>query len=349
LLKIHILNDVVSANLLKNIEIFIFTLLLTCNVTLLRAAPTPAGTLISNQAKLSYTVDGIAQTPVTTNIATFTVLEIVNVSLIWQDAGQVHVNTPQVNAPLTFVLTNTGNGTQSYRLQRDNTVVGDQFDPNNGSAGAVFIENGLEPGFQATGPNADTLYIPGQGTPPVLAGASLTVYVSSDIPSALAIGNTGRVNLQVVSRTLGLAGSPPGSTHPNITEAGQTATSVVVTGLTQGQAVSQGAYVVDGAVVTIKKSILYPTDANALIPGTELKYRLLVEVQGIGSVDNLIVNDPLPAQLNYLANSITVGTVAKTDALDADNAQFVNNTVSVNLGNITAPATYVIEFRATLK
>jgi uncharacterized repeat protein (TIGR01451 family) len=335
--------------LLKNIEKLFFAVLLSSYAALLFAAPTAAGAQISNQATLSYSVDGIPQSPVTTNIASFTVLEVVNLSLTWQDAGQVHVNTPQVNAPLTFVLSNTGNGSQSFSLRRDNNQLGDQFDPSNGTAGALFIENGLEPGFQASGPNADNVYIPSQGTPPVAAGASLTIYVNSDIPSGLAIGNAGAVNLQAASRTLGLAGSAPGSTHPNVTSAGQTPTAMAVTGLTQGQANSSGAYVVDGAIVKIIKTIVSPTDASALIPGTEVKYRLLVEIQGIGSVQNVIVNDPLPAQLIYLANSITVGGVSKTDATDADNAQFFNNTVSVSLGNITAPAIYAIEFSTTLK
>jgi uncharacterized repeat protein (TIGR01451 family) len=335
--------------LLKNIEKLFFAVLLSSHAALLYAAPTAAGAQISNQARLSYSVEGIPQTPVMTNIATFTVLEVVNVSLTWQDAGQVHVNTPQTNAPLTFVLSNTGNGSQSFSLRRDNKLVGDQFDPSNGTAGALFIENGLEPGFQASGPNADSVYIPSQGTPPVAAGASLTIYINSDIPTALDIGNVAAVNLQVASRTLGLAGSPPGSTHPNITASGQVASAMAVTGLTQGQANSTGAYVVDGAIVKIKKSIVSPAVASALIPGTELKYRLLVEVQGIGSVQNVIINDPLPAQLIYIANSITVGGVSKTDATDADNAQFVSNAVSVNLGNITAPASYVIEFSTTLK
>ncbi len=335
--------------MLKNITFLIVFLANLLCVIVAHAAPTLAGTVISNQAQVKYSVEGITQTPAPSNVATFTVLEIINVNMVWQDSAQVRVNTPQNNAPLTFVLSNTGNGSQSYNLFRDNAITGDQFDPPNAAAGAIYIENGLEPGFQATGPNADTVYIAGVNYPTVAAGGSQTVYVVSDIPSGLAIGNAGLVNLRAESRTLGVAGSTPGTAHPNITAVGQPSTALVVTGLTQGQASRAGGYVIDGVVVVVKKTIVSPTDASQLIPGTELRYRLTVEVQGIGTVQNLVINDPLPPQLNYIVNSITVGGASKTDAPDTDNAQFANNTVTANLGNVAAPASVVIEFRTTLK
>jgi uncharacterized repeat protein (TIGR01451 family) len=335
--------------LLKRFILFVFLCAGIACSALVCAAPTLAGTVISNQAQLHYSVDGVAQTPTTSNIISFTVLEIVNMSLVWQDAVAVHVSTPQQNAPLAFTLTNTGNGTQSYNVLRDNAVVGDQFDPNSAAAGAIFIENGLLAGFQATGPNADTAYIAGSNGLTLTPGESKVVYLVSDIPSGLAIGNTGGVGVRVESRTIGVAGSLPGSTHANITQVGQLSTGLAVTGLTQGQASSTGTYVIDGVVVVVSKTIVSPTNASNLIPGTELKYRVLVGVQGTGSVQNLIINDPLPVQLTYISNSISLDAMSKTDATDTDNVEFTNNTISVNLGNVTAPASFVIEFRTTLK
>jgi uncharacterized repeat protein (TIGR01451 family) len=183
----------------------------------------------------------------------------------------------------------------------------------------------------------------------VAPGSSRIIYVVSDISSGLAIGNLGHVDFRAHTRTLGVVGSLPGSSHPNITVIGQTSTGLAITGLTGGQGSARGSYIIDGVVVTVKKTIISPTDANSLIPGIEMRYRLLVEVQGIGSVQNLVVNDPIPAQLTYVANSITLDGGPRTDAVNTDNAQFSNNNVSVNLGNVTAPASYVVEFRAILK
>jgi hypothetical protein len=119
-----------------NHYLFLFAITFICCAPL-RAASTLAGTVISNQAQLSYSINSIAQTPVPSNIASFTVLEIVNLNLVWQDAGQVRVNTPQLNAPLAFTLSNTGNGPQTYNLTRANTITGDQFDPINPATGAM--------------------------------------------------------------------------------------------------------------------------------------------------------------------------------------------------------------------
>jgi uncharacterized repeat protein (TIGR01451 family) len=250
---------------------------------------------------------------------------------------------------LTFVLANTGNGNESFSLQRNNALAGDQFDPPNAASGSIYIENGLQPGFQATGPFADTVYISGVNDPMLAASSSQTVYVVSDIPSALAIGNTGDVTLSAQSRTIGVAGSLPGSAHPNVSTLSATSTEQVITGMSQGQSNAVGRYVIDGAVVRVNKSILSPISADMLIPGVEIRYRLLVEVQGIGSVQQLVINDPMPAPVTYVPNSMTVDTIAKTDVSDSDNGQFNSNTVSVNLGNVTAPAAFVLELRAILK
>ncbi len=327
--------------------LFLLAIIFVC-ATPLHAASTPAGTVISNQAQLKYSINGIQQTAITSNSADFTVLEVVNVVLVSLDSGAVRVSTPQLNAPLTFSLNNTGNGTQTYDLSRINNITGDQFDPSS-AATAIFIESGLLAGFQATGPNADTVYTAGSNSVSVAAGGSKIVYVVSDIPSALAIGNEGTVELSAKSRILGLAGSTPGSTHPNISVIGQTSTVLAVTGLTRGQASAPGSYRIDGVIVKVTKTIVSPSDANNLIPGTEMIYSLLVKVEGVGTVQNLVVNDPIPAQLSYVAGSMTVDNAPRTDAVDTDNAQFSSNTVTVKLGDVTAPKNYDIKFRTTLK
>jgi len=100
-------------------------------------------------------------TPITSAPATIRVHEIINVTLVWQDNAPVSVSTPNTSDALTVLLTNTGNGSESFALSRNNTLGGDNYDPANGSTGEIVLENGLPAGFQASGPNADTLYISG--------------------------------------------------------------------------------------------------------------------------------------------------------------------------------------------
>ncbi len=322
------------------------------SLSVANALPTVAGTVISNQAQLRYNVNFVAQTPLPSNTVTFAVQEVVNVSVVWQDASSVRVNTPQTNAVLTFVVNNTGNGTEAFSLFRTNAIGGDQFDPPNASVGAVFIENGLQVGFQPSGPNADALYMLGVNEPVITAGASVTVYAVSDIPSALSIGNIGFLDLQVRATTIGLASSIPGTAHVDVSNpamATNNAALTVVAGLSRGIASARGSFLIDGVEVRVFKSVLSPSNPDLLIPGVEILYQLLVKVQGIGSVQQLVISDPLPAQLTYVPNSIRVNNQLKTDAADGDSSQFASNTVTVNLGNVTAPTDFVIELKAILK
>ncbi|MGH6610282.1 MAG: hypothetical protein ACRECQ_08505, partial [Burkholderiaceae bacterium] len=206
------------------------------------AAGTAAGTVIQNTATLTYSIGGGPQQSTTTAPATFTVVELINVTLVWQDASNVAVGSPDSNRALTFVLTNTGNALETFALARNNAISGDNYDPTNGSAGAIFLENGLQPGFQASGPNADALHVAGSNDPALAADASRIVYVVSNTPAALTTGNVGRVELTASATTPGAAGAAPGATLVGLGQGGVDA----VVGATRAQARQTGGYVVGG-------------------------------------------------------------------------------------------------------
>lgn len=79
-----------------------------------------------------------------------------------------------------------------------------------------------------------------------------------------------------------------------------------------------------------------------------MTYQIVATLSGLGTATNLVITDPLPANTTYMPGSIVVNGIAKTDAADADNAQFVTNTISVSPGNVAAPASVFITFRATI-
>lgn len=331
---------------------FLVGLLLGAWACFAQAAITPAGTVISNTATLNYEIDGVAQPPVLSDgdpitpglqPASFRVDELIDLNLAWQDAAPVSVNSPDSNDALTFLLSNIGNGPESFSLTRVNSLAGDSFDPINGSAGSIYLENGLQPGFQFSGPNADTLYIPGVNNPLLAPGASQLVYINSDMPAALANGNTGLVRLTAAATTPGAAGSAPGTILPGAGTAGVDA----VVGTNQAQQSRNGAYLVSGLTVVVAKTVLAPP---ALIqPGSILNYQISVTVSGSGTAANLVINDPMPPELNYTSGSLQVNGAARTDAADADNGQFVANTLTVSFGNTAAPITHLITFSTTVK
>ena len=310
------------------------------------AAGTAAGTVIQNTATLTYSIGG-SPAQITTTPATVTVAELINVTLVSQDAANVAVNSPDTNRALTFVVTNTGNGPESFVLGRNNAVAGDNYDPLNGVAGAIFFESGLQAGFQPAGPNADTLYVPGSNNPTLAADASRIVYVVSDTPAALVTGNIGRVELSAAAATIGAAGAVAGRTLPGLGQGGVDA----VVGATRALARQTGGYVVSGVAVAIAKSVVSIVDTaggTSLRSGSIVTYRIVLTVSGQGIAQALALNDPLPANTSYVANSITVNGQARTDAADADQVEFSTGTVKVRFGDTAAPINHTVEFRVSI-
>jgi fimbrial isopeptide formation D2 family protein len=331
----------------------VFALGLVCFATgpVALAAGTAAGTLISNIATLSYTLSGVAQSDMVSAPTSVRVDEVIHPVLTWQDGTPVSVNTPGVNDVLTFRLTNSGNGAESFSLARTNgpaPVPAGNYVPLNGSIGSIYLESGASPGFQASGPNADALYTQGSNDPLLNADASVLVYVVSDTP-LVAANSRGDVRLDVASTTAGLAGTVPGTGFSGLGQAG----TVAVSGSSRGQANSTGSYLASGMSLTLAKSVSAvqdPVGGSVLMPGSTVTYQLLATLNGSGAANALVITDPLPVAVTYVAGSIAVDGVVKTDAADTDNAEFsaASRTVSVTLGNVAAPATIVVTFRATI-
>ena len=312
-----------------------------------RAAGTPAGTVIQNTATLSYSIGGGPTQNVTSLPASVTVAELINLTLTWQDATAVAVNSPDANSALIFLLTNTGNGPETFSLARNNALAGDNYDPLNGSAGAIFLESGLQPGFQPSGPNADILYVAGSNDPALTADASRIIYVVSNTPASLANGNTGNVALTATSTTPGAAGAAPGT---SLAGQGQSGVDAVVGG-SRAQVTQNGDYVVGGVAVSVVKtvvSVVDPLGGNSVTTGAVITYRILVSVSGAGTAQGLTVTDPIPANTTYVVNSITIDGVTRSDAADADSAEFSAGAVRATFGNTAAPASHTIQFRVTI-
>lgn len=315
------------------------------------AIGTIAGTIIPSVATVSYSLDGVAQPDVNVEV-TVKVDEVIQPALTWQDAAPVAVNSPDTNIALTFLLTNAGNGQESFSLSRVNGLVPlppGNYVPLNGAAGSIFLENGLLAGFQATGPNADTLYVAGTNDPSLPPDSGQKVYVISDTPLVV-LGSYGEVSLEASSLTAGVAGAAVGTGFSGLGQGGNFA----VVGLGNGRSADMGRYISGGLGLTLAKnvtSVVDPSGSASKMPGAVMTYQLVANLTGSGIANNLTIADPLPAEVAYVPASVTVDGVAKSDAVDVDNAEFnsATQTVSVSLGNVAAPATIVVTFRATIK
>jgi uncharacterized repeat protein (TIGR01451 family) len=290
------------------------------------ALGTSAGIDISNSATVVYSIAGSSDS-VNSNTVTFRVDEKLDVNVTWQDAANVGVATPDTNQVLTFLLTNTGNGTDSYALSVQNNLGGDQFDP-------VFVDIYLDANGNGNfNPGVDTLYIPGTNDPVLGADATQTVFVRNNIPAGLNGGDLGNSQLTATSNT---GSGAPGTAFPN---AGDNNTTAVV-GTSGGSSSAIGTYEVTNTTVTLLKSVVIsdPLGGNQPMPGATMTYSIDVTVTGPGTANSVVITDPIPANTTYTANTLTLNAAALTDVVDADAGDVggtTPNTVTVNLGDLT--------------
>jgi uncharacterized repeat protein (TIGR01451 family) len=312
---------------------------------------TAAGTLISNLATVKYMIGSSAPSSATSNTVSFRVDEIIQPVLSWQDATPVAVTTPGIDAVLTFLLTNAGNGPEAFALTRTNgpaPLPSGNYTPLNGSIGAIYLESGASAGFQASGPNADLLYVPGGNDPTIAPNASIPIYVLSNTP-ALASNLHGDVLLSAAALTVGAAGALPGTALAGLGQGG----GFAVVGSSRAQAGATGSHITSGlgfAMIKTVPKVLDPRGTSVVMPGAELTYQIVATLSGAGIASGLVLTDPLPATTTYVPGSMVLDGLAQTDAADADPAQFMaaTQTVSVSLGNVASPANIVITFRATI-
>lgn len=313
------------------------------------ALGTPAGMVIANTATVEYTLSS-DPTPFSASVSdSFTVLEVIDTVLVWQDAGAVPVNSPQNSRALTFLLTNTGNGPETFALTMDDTLAGDDFNP---SAQALWLETNAAVGLQTTGATPDTLYQPGVNDPDLAADGMALIYLLSNIPSGLSDAQTGQVQLTAASATAGAPGAPAGT---ELVGAGFSGVNAVV-GTSNGDSQAVGTYVIETTAVNLTKSIqqiVDPSGGSQPCPGARVTYRLAVAVTGSGTAEALTLTDIIPADMTYLPGSIVLDGAPQTDAADApaDTSDFnvtSANTVTVNLGDTAAPAVHSIEFTTTI-
>ena len=307
------------------------------------AVGTPAGTAIPNTAVLRYTMGGM---PATVSAASLPVIvaRVVGVTVTWRDSSPTPAASPDSQRPLAFVVTNTGNGPDTFRLTRDNAVGGDQFDPSESVPAAIWLESGAQGGFQPAGASADVVYVAGANDLALAADASRVVYLSSSIPPGLATGAAGKAMLAARSTVV-----PPGATPG--TQVALAGGVPIVVGRGGGRAAATGSYLVSSVAVGITKSVSAVRDAaggSTVASGSVLTYRLVVTAVGAGTVTGLVVTDPLPGALTYVPGSLTVDGAVRTDAADADDSSFASSTVRTTFPSLTAPASRAIEFKATV-
>lgn len=290
------------------------------------AVGTPAGTDIDNTARADYVIAGSRGSAFGT--VSFRVDEKLDVNVSWQDAANIGVTTPDSDRVTTWLLTNTGNGSDSYTLTVNNALGGDQFDP---AFVDIYLDANGNGTFEST---LDSLYAPGVNDPLLAPDAALVIFVRNSMPAGLNSGDLGNSELVATSNTgSGLPGT-------SIANAGDNGTAAVI-GTSGGTVSDIGVHEVSNTSVALMKTVVVtdPSGGNQPVTGAKLTYRIDATVTGPGMATGVVVTDALPTNTSYTSGTLILNSVTLTDLADGDAGDVgatTANTVTVNLGDLTA-------------
>jgi uncharacterized repeat protein (TIGR01451 family) len=304
------------------------------------AAGTPAGTVIDNTALVSFDVGGTSISLNSNNVS-ITVDERIDVVVTLQ-SPQVLVAAGDTNRNLLFRVTNNGNGTEDFLLAIDSNLAGDDFDPVPAVPG-IYFDTDASGDFNL----GDVAYTAGNNDPQLAADAFVDILLVNDIPLSAANGEIGFSQLTAISLT---GNGVPGNVFAGQGEGGGDA----VLGTSGGRASDNGEYLVSDVTLSIVKTVVVsdPFGGTQPVPGATLTYSLAVEVTNAGTAGNSTVDDPVPVNTTYLANSLSVNGAPMTDAIDGDAGELNlagAPSVVVRLGDLTqASGIQTVTFQVTI-
>lgn len=311
-----------------------------CSSAAVQAEGTPAGTIIENTAVVEFDVNGSPES-VSSNAVSIAVDERIDVVMTVQ-TSQVIAAAGDSAPPVLFTLTNTGNGSEAFRLAVDSALSGDDFDPVPATP-SIWLDRDASGDLSG----ADEPYTAGSNDPLLDADQSIGILLMNDIPAAAADGGLGQSQLRATS----LTGS--GDTGTVFDGAGDTGVAAVL-GASGGDAAAVAEYLVEGALLSVDKSVSVadPFGGNSPVPGATLTYSVDIEVTGSAVAANCVFTDPLPANTSYVASTLSLNGVALSDAADADAGEATlaaPAAVTVRLGDLSAAdGIQTVSFQVTI-
>lgn len=301
------------------------------------AAGTTAGTTITNTATATYTDPVGNPVSVPSNTVNLRVDEVLDVTVVTAESGDVAALPGATNQVVRYTVTNTGNGSEAFRLNPVTAIGGDAFDP---TATSIILDTNGNGVYDA---GVDTVYSAGANDPVLAPDTSIRVFILSTVPGSATDGQRGQIDLTATAVT----GSGPAGTS----FAGQGAGGGdAVVGTTTATGRDDNFFIVSAATVALTKSatVLDPFGGTKSVPGSIITYTLVANVSGSGTLANLGVGDPIPAATTYVPGSITAESVALTDATDADAGEFAASRVSVRFGSVAGGQTRTVTFQVRI-
>lgn len=323
------------------------------------AAGTQSGQTVTNTVSVAYQVGGVVQTAETATDA-FTVDR--KVSLVVAEVGSTttQVSPGEVQAVTAFTVTNTSNDTLDFALTAAQQTGGagahsntDNFDASNVRIYRDVNGDGLLDG-------GDTLvtYLDEIGP-----DASERVLVVVDISSSQVTGDVAAITLTATSHASGSIGSQ-GALLMQTSGANTAGVDTVFADAAgDTDSVRDGAHsakddytILAAALSANKTSVIISDPQNGTtnpkaIPGAVIEYCIAVANSAGTTATNVVVSDPVPGDLTFVAGSIRVDGTVSSGVCQADGVaggSYSGTTVSGALTDIAVGVERTLVFRATV-
>ncbi|MBW7888717.1 MAG: DUF11 domain-containing protein, partial [Bacteroidetes bacterium] len=111
-----------------------------------------------------------------------------------------------------------------------------------------------------------------------------------------------------------------------------------------------GTTTIGKAVLSVVRSV---TPSGNRPPGDEMTFTVTYQNVGHGKAYNVVLTETEPDSMSYVANSVTINNIAKTDAADGDEVTVTTNdgrkVITINVGTLNSLSTEAtIKYRATI-
>lgn len=274
---------------------------------------TASGTVIENQATVTYTVGTTPQTAVVNDPkANFTVDRKIDLAVA-KVGGTVPVAPKESPAIMKFTVTNESNATLDFHLTAAN---GSGFGPLVAGTYRIYVDKDGKDGDgnYVAADDTDSNYIDD-----LESGDSVTVFLAVDIPDSDVVANGDTSEWTVTAKALESNG--PGVIGAEITadDAGSADNEDAVDDVfAEGDATKDGAigdtntFTVASTTITVDKYSFVLWDPVNLyanpkaIPGAKVVYCIEVRNTGGQSASAVSIKDPIPGGTTYSPNSIRI-------------------------------------------
>jgi len=275
----------------------------------------PAGTQIINIAYLEYEI-GDQTYHATSNTLIDTVDQLVDMRLSCMESEEVAVSSGQKAVPFRFLLSNLGNGEDSFEL---NFLRGSSssFDVSNAK---IYIDNGNDI-FDTQDQLVTNITLQHDATQ--------VLFLVSDIPSsAQGLSKNGIEALSKVQ-------SSEGFRDHNYS---------VVVATQSGANIDYCSYKASSLWLELVKSVT-PPHGSTVSQGDTIHYAIEVKVVGEGVVQNVVIEDAIPQNTEYIPNSLKLNSITQ--------GEYKEGRVAINIAQIEQRANLqpknIIEFDVKVK